>query len=271
MGSTQKNLQARAKHLLRKIAAAGARLVLQAGSKPYNLIETTTVVIAPHQDDETLGCGGLIARKRSDGLPVHVIFITDGSASHLQHPQLSPREIAGLRRQEAMHAMAQLGVERLAVHFLDEPDGTLKNIPPDRREDLIKRLAALLRELAPTEVFLPCNPDGSSEHDATFGFVLDALALAHVHPVLWQYPVWAWWNPVLLVRCWLTAKDCRRVPMEDYLPAKRKALIAYQSQVSPIPPEVTPVLPPELTKNFLNGTEFFFRGRLPEPPPPTKP
>ena len=39
------------------------------------------LVVAPHQDDETLGCGGLIARKRYEGLPVHVVFITDGSAT----------------------------------------------------------------------------------------------------------------------------------------------------------------------------------------------
>src|SRR5690349_14548383 len=80
----------RSKEILRQIAIELCSGLLQAGSKPYQLQELPTVVIAPHQDDETLACGGVIARKRSEGLPVHVIFITDGSASHPGHPRLGP-------------------------------------------------------------------------------------------------------------------------------------------------------------------------------------
>ncbi len=43
-----------------------------------------TVVVAPHPDDETLGCGVLIAAKRRLGAEVAVVFLTDGAASHPQ-------------------------------------------------------------------------------------------------------------------------------------------------------------------------------------------
>lgn len=256
-----------AKEFLRQIAIELCGGLLQAGSKPYQLREAPAVIIAPHQDDETLACGGIIARKRNEGLPVHVIFITDGSASHPGHPRLGPPAIAELRRTEAMNAMACLGVERTAVHFLNEPDSTLNTISTERREALVLRLAYLLRAIVPGEIFLPCNPDGSSEHDATFGFVLDAVGRAHLQPDIWQYPVWSWWNPVLLLRRWLASKDCRRLPLEDYRQHKQQAIRCYQSQIAPLAPDAVAALPAELVDIFLADTEFFFRYQPPAKSP----
>ncbi len=248
-----------AKEFLRQIAIELCGGLLHVGSKPYVLREAPAVIIAPHQDDETLACGGVIARKRNEGLPVHVIFITDGSASHPGHPRLDPAAIAALRREEAMNAMACLGVERTAVHFLNEPDGTLKIISAESREALVLRLAYLLRAIAPGEIFLPCNPDGSSEHDAAFGFVMDAMDRASLQPDIWQYPVWSWWNPVLLLRRWLASKDCRRLPLEDYRQHKQQAIRCYQSQIAPLAPDTVAALPTDLVDIFLADTEFFFR------------
>jgi LmbE family N-acetylglucosaminyl deacetylase len=254
-----------AKEVLRLIAIELCGGLLQVGSKPYELKEGPAVIIAPHQDDETLACGGIIARKRNEGLPVIVVFITDGSASHPGHPRFDPPAISALRREEAMAAMACLGIERTAVHFLNEPDGTLKTINAARREALVVRLAGLLAAIAPAEIFLPCNPDGSSEHDATFGFVTDALARSRIQPDIWQYPVWSWWNPVLLLRRWLATKDCRRLPLEDYRQHKQQAILCYQSQIAPLAPDSTAALPPNLVDLFVTDTEFFFRYE-----PPTK-
>jgi LmbE family N-acetylglucosaminyl deacetylase len=248
-----------AKQFLRRLAIRLCDGLLRRGSRPYVVPEAVTVVIAPHPDDETLACGGLIARKRHEGLPVHVIFITDGSASHPNHARLNSAAIAELRRGETMRAMTCLGVERTAVHFLEEPDGTLKAIDPTRRENLVQRLAALLATLGPGEIFLPCNPDGSSEHDAVFGFTVDALARTGLAATVWQYPIWCWWNPSLLLRHWVSARDLRRLPLEDYQRAKRRAIHCYQSQINPLAPDPEPALPPGLVDVFLTDTEFFFR------------
>lgn len=254
-----------AKELLRQLAIELCGGLLQIGSKPYQLRESPALVIAPHQDDETLACGGIIARKRNEGLPVHVMFITDGSASHPNHPRLGPQAISAIRAGEAMQALACLGVERTAVHFLNEPDGSLKTITSVRREDLVIRLTVLFRSIAPSEIFLPCNPDGSSEHDATFGFVTDAITRAGLQPDIWQYPVWSWWNPLLLLRRWLATDDCRRLPLEDYRLAKQQAIECYQSQITPLAPDATPALPADLVKIFNSDTEYFFRYKLPAP------
>jgi LmbE family N-acetylglucosaminyl deacetylase len=257
----------RAKEFLRQIAIELCSRLLQFGSKPYQLTEAPTVIIAPHQDDETLACGGLIARKRNEGLPVHVIFITDGSASHPGHPRFDPAAVAAMRQNEAMRALDCLGVERATVHFLNEPDGTLRTIAAGRRADLVGRIRTLLRAIAPGEVFVPCCPDGSSEHDATFGFIIDALADSDSAPIIWQYPVWAWWNPVLLLRRWLVTKDCRRLPLEDYHQAKQQALRSYRSQIAPLAPDPMPALPAGLVDIFGADTEYFFRFVPPRPKP----
>jgi LmbE family N-acetylglucosaminyl deacetylase len=259
--------QQRAKQTLRLLAIEFCRRLLHSSSQLLTEPDGVTVVIAPHQDDETLACGGLIARRRNEGLPVHVIFITDSSASHPGHERFTPGALSSMRREEAMRALYLLGMEREAVHFLNEPDGTLKTIVPDRKESLIRRLAERLESIQPQEIFLPCHPDGSSEHDAVFHFVLAAIARTKLSPVIWQYPVWSWWNPRLLVGLWWRTSDCRRLPGEDFVQAKRKALACYASQISPLPPDTTAALPAELVNVFRSDTEYFLRYAWPQPPP----
>src|SRR6476646_4617280 len=96
--------------------------LLSAGSKPMAMSQKSALIVAPHQDDETLGCGGLIALKREQGIPVQVVFITDGAASHTWHPRFKAGEIAPIRKQEALTALAILGVEQTQIHFLDKRD-----------------------------------------------------------------------------------------------------------------------------------------------------
>ncbi len=263
MSDALQSIQHRIKDLLRQGAIRLCRGLLRMGSQLYELGEGPTVIIAPHQDDETLACGGIISRKRNEGLSVDIIFITDGSASHPQHPRLDAHALAQLRKQEAMRALSCLKVERPAVHFLSQTDGTLHRLAAVEREVLIVRLTALLRTIAPVEIFLPCMPDGSSEHDAVFGFVTDAIARSGLKPAIWQYPVWSWRNPLLLLRRWLATNDCRRLPLEDNQQAKFVAIQCYQSQIAPLPPDTTAALPADLVKLFQTDAEYFFRYRLP--------
>lgn len=249
----------RAKAWLRRTAVGLCRIILEWLSSTYPLRPQHAVVFAPHQDDETFGCGALIARKRNEGFPVHVVFITDGRASHPGHPRFSPDAIASLRRHEAREALAILGVETGAIHFLDEPDGTLRELDAARREKLVESVTELLRGLRPSEVFLPCNPDGSSEHDATFGFVMEALHRSSVSAEIWQYPVWTWWNPALLVRRIFLERGYYRLPAEDYLSIKRRAIACYRSQTEPLAPQTSASLPPDLLEMLDSGVEYFFR------------
>ena len=238
--------QANAKRCLRQIAIRLCSGLLRLCGQRYIFKEGVTIIFSPHQDDETIGCGGLIARKRHEGLPVHIVFITDGSLSHPEHPELTSVDIASLRRTEAFQALALLGVESSAVHFLDERDGSLKNLGRTHRDTLVGKLTALINDLGPDEIFLPCHHDGSDEHSASFTCIRDALLHSSHRPEVWQYPVWGWWKPHFLLANLFLSREVRRLPMEDFQSVKFCALACYRSQVQPTPPWRASVLPIEL-------------------------
>ena len=80
------------------------------------------VVVAPHPDDETLGCGATIARLRSAGVDVHVVFVTGGDASPAP-PGVPAAQMVALRRGEARRALAALGVDEDRIVELGFADG----------------------------------------------------------------------------------------------------------------------------------------------------
>src|SRR5690349_1462027 len=68
-----------------------------------------TLVVAPHADDESLGCGGTIATMCARGLPVHVLFVSDSAGSHPNSRDYPEARLRELREQEAGDALAALG------------------------------------------------------------------------------------------------------------------------------------------------------------------
>ncbi|MCS6863176.1 MAG: PIG-L family deacetylase, partial [Abditibacteriales bacterium] len=87
------------------------------------------LIFAPHCDDETLGCGGLIAMARRIGAAIKVVVVTNGDASFstaISNVKISPRqhiEMAYARQAETLAAMRELGLSADDVIFLGYPDG----------------------------------------------------------------------------------------------------------------------------------------------------
>src|SRR5436309_3449421 len=78
----------------------------------------STLVIAPHPDDETLGCGATIARKTAAGTSVHVVVVADGSRGHATDDLADHSGLAARREAECRAALARLGVGADDVVFL---------------------------------------------------------------------------------------------------------------------------------------------------------
>lgn len=247
------------KELLRRGLRAAVTSVLRRRGRPYPLAGgSRCLIIAPHQDDEAFGCAGLILTRRAAGLPVNIIYITDGAGSHPGHPRLSPANLAQLRRAEAIKAMQLLQIAPTSFQFLDARDGTLAHLSPATFEEHARRLATLLAPLQPTELFLPCRDDGSSEHTAAFNLTLRALHLANLSPRLFEYPVWARWRPQRLGWLGLNSRRVWRHSFPQTVSVKRAALECYQTQVEPTPPWPDPVLPRGFARCFEPAEEFFF-------------
>ncbi len=81
------------------------------------------LVIAPHPDDEVIGCGGLIAQLRRAQVGVRVVIVTDGTASHRSSTRYPAQRLARLRAVETRRALAQIGVTAADIVFCAFPDG----------------------------------------------------------------------------------------------------------------------------------------------------
>ena len=246
------------KNLIRWLCAATMARALALRSRPYGFPSGPALIIAPHADDETLGCGGLIAAKRLRGQTVHVVFITDSAGSHEGHPTLARPALAVRRHAEALAALQLLGVTESHVTFCDSPDGALNRLTDSDRQALTDRLTVLLREVQAVEVFAPCREDGSSEHSVVQQIALIACRRCG-HGTLMEYPVWAWWNPFRLRHRLGHANQNYRLELGSLRELKQRALACHQSQLSPAPPWTEPALPPILAQLCGGPTEFFFR------------
>ncbi len=243
----------------RRLASGLARRLLHLRSHPYHSQgEPVTLVIAPHQDDEVLGCGGLIARKRLAGYPVHVVFITDGRASHPNHPTLTPADIAVWRANEAREALRKLSVESSAIHFLAVADATLANLTPEQSLKTVEQLRELITRVRPDEIFAAYRKDGSSEHEAAFLLLKRALEGGTRSIRLYEYLVWSLWNPSLLVYPFFTSRRVVRLDFKGYNFLKKESLATYRSQFEPTPPWENPLLASDFTALFEGDEEFYF-------------
>ncbi|WP_298913150.1 PIG-L family deacetylase [uncultured Algimonas sp.] len=98
------------------------------------------LVVAPHPDDEVIGCGGLIQHVRAQGGRVTVAIVSDGAASHPGSAAYPPHRLRAARRRESRAALAHLGVAGDRVHFMDLPDGGSDRWDrPDRLDALLSR------------------------------------------------------------------------------------------------------------------------------------
>lgn len=138
------------------------------------------LVIAPHPDDETLGCGGTLARL-APACDVHVLLVTNGDGGGDLPPETS-----ALRKQEMAAAVRTLGIANEVLH-LDEPDGRF-----DDTSSFRAALAAIVQRLQPDWVFLPWLGDSHPDHSRISRASSEVLRRSGVEQVLYYET----WNPV---------------------------------------------------------------------------
>jgi len=127
--------------------------------EPQDLRGERLLVLAPHPDDEVIGCGGLLALHLREGRPVHVVVATDGA----QAGDASQRE------SESRAALALLG--DATIEFLRFLDRELANAG-----ELDQRLAAILREWKPDLIAVPSPLEIHPDHIALARAFCDLIA-----------------------------------------------------------------------------------------------
>jgi len=127
--------------------------------EPQDLRGERLLVLAPHPDDEVIGCGGLVALHLRENRPVHVVVATDGA----QAGDASQRE------SESRTALASLG--DATIEFLRFPDRELANAA-----ELDQRLAAILRQWKPDLITVPSPLEIHPDHLALSRAFCDLIA-----------------------------------------------------------------------------------------------
>lgn len=186
-------------------------------------VRSPVLVVAPHPDDESIGCGGLIAILRRRGVAVHVVIVTDGTGSHPNSAGHPPPRLAKLREGEARNALAILGVGPDAVSFWQLADRFVPTGDSTGFKAAVARALVLMRGLQPTLLVIPGGTDAHGDHRAVWAIWSCAVADLRRPPRLLEYIVWP--EPDL-------AAEGRPLTLDiaEVLPLKRRAIAAHRSQ-----------------------------------------
>ena len=199
---------------------------------PVRSLDVTgpVLVVAPHPDDETLGCGGAIAQLRAQGVAVYILVVSDGTQSHPNSRQYPAPALRQLRESETLAAMALLGVPKNAVTFLGLPDGAIPPLHSDAATSALDRCQACITGISPKTIFLPYRHDPHPDHRASWQLMRRAaMALPH-QPRLIEYPVWDW-DPAQRGNL-PTGYYPWRLDVSAHQVAKRAAVACYCSQIT---------------------------------------
>jgi LmbE family N-acetylglucosaminyl deacetylase len=216
--------------------AARRTLALAARDVTGTVARRSVLVVAPHPDDETIGCAARILLSTRAGAQATIVVVTDGSASHgddgVDFDALRTR-----RRSELNQAAGQLGVRAESVIWLGYPDGKV----PDYVAGVAAALTRLIDDVAPDDVYVTCGQESHPDHAASAKATAIAIRKAAASPRLLEYPIWLWadWpisrnrrsGAIREILTHLAQRSVERVPVAPFVESKRAALDCYRSQL----------------------------------------
>lgn len=165
------------------------------------------LVLAPHPDDETLGCGGTIALYVLNGAAVHSAIISDGGkiAHEFEDEDIN---IVTMRKKESLAAAKILGTQQ--THFLGYPDGELRKY----KDEILQKLEDIIEEFNPDIIFSPSPTDYHDDHITISAIAMELLNKTRGFRVAF-YEVYG------------TVRFNSIVDISSVLELKRKAILSY--------------------------------------------
>jgi len=143
------------------------------------LEEKRVMVLAPHPDDDIIGCGGTLSIYHRRGAEITSVFMTDGRKGSRGQDE---DELAAIRKDEAKKAGDLIGVDH--VVFLKNRDREL-----EVSDKTVNQLSKVIREYRPEAVFLPFLLDNHPDHMATNRIFIAAVKSLPTF-LCYAYGVW---------------------------------------------------------------------------------
>ena len=150
-----------------------------------------TLIVAPHPDDESLGCGGAIALLHQFEIEVFALTLSDGTLSHPNSKKYPSPALRDLREREMIDALQILGVEKSHVEFFRLKDRSVPNREAADFARIVERTTELFEVIKPETVFVPWRRDPHPDHRAANEIVCAVREKAAGFKIV-EYPIWLW-------------------------------------------------------------------------------
>jgi LmbE family N-acetylglucosaminyl deacetylase len=210
-------------------AAADGVITRQAQAAPLVGIETIAspgglLIIVPHPDDETLGCGMALAAAAASGQQVGLLLMTDGEASHPGSRTYPADRLRALRRAEFARAVETLTVPRPPkIIALQLADG--RTSARDIGVDVVEHATALAQTVGAGVIWSTWHSDPHCDHETAAALarqVAQRCGLIH-----WSFPVWGRYLETPLAH-----GPVVRFSDPSFARLKRAAVACYASQMT---------------------------------------
>lgn len=224
------------------------------------MINKTAVFFAPHPDDETLGCGGTIARRSHENYNVFIVILTDGRHAFSKVLKITsnptPEETKQIRRKEAIEAVSVLGVPRNNLFFFDFEDCSLSR----HEKEAEVKITAFLQGHLPDEVYFPIKRDGHPDHQAANRIINRCLQKSNLEDRKFQYSIThklSRVGPSFEKIVGFLSNRTSYVDISDYLDVKKEALEKFRSEILVYASnQKKPIVS---TKGHLEKKELFYK------------
>lgn len=204
------------------------------------------LILAPHPDDEVLGCAGLIQYLNRTGKEVYVAILTNGENS-LQNGKKD--EIVQARKTSTLKASEILNLKN--IYWCNMEDG---NIGGSKHELLLD----FVNELKPDLIFVPHYLEGWKDHEATEKIGSDLMSMMP-YLICYHYCVWFWFSMPYAKFTKVHWKNAKILTMSDKEHQnKLKAINVYVEEKSPEGEPYSGYLPDEFLYANRWRKELFF-------------
>ena len=186
------------------------------------------VIVAPHPDDESLACGGLIADACRQGLRGTVVIVSDGAGSHPNSRAYPPDRLKSVREGEARRAAAELGLAPDEILFLSLPDRFVPR-EGEETERAIDAIVQCVRKVGARSLFVSWRHDPHCDHQASYQ-IARGVQRREGELRLFEYVVW---GPTLPPATEVDTLGGFRIRLDHAaLEKKRRAIAAHRTQTS---------------------------------------
>ncbi|MBC8154910.1 MAG: PIG-L family deacetylase [Bacteroidetes bacterium] len=220
----------------------------------------STLIVAPHPDDESLGAGGAIALLRDAGVPVYGLFVSDGSQSHPHSPAYPASRLRDLREAEAREALLILGVSPEAATFMRLPDTQVPTPGDTAFAGAVDTVVDLIRAVNPQTVLVPWRRDPHRDHRATWHILHHAVGSLTTKPRVLEYPIWLWELGHDADQPRSDEVRVLKLSIDSAVSRKKQAIATHRSQVTRLIDDDPTAfyLSPNLLAHFDVPHELFF-------------